>query len=87
MIIDQKFWVISYDHDDERKGKVLVKTELHALPEKENQYGKPVCGRLIIGDWDKLYDLRYEKGDLHSIMIKDWFGKGLVDIQEIKEGV
>ena len=48
-------------------------------------YGNGMCGALTIEGYDNVYDLRYNSDkDLHLAMIKDHFGKGLVQATEIR---
>lgn len=85
MTLEMRFWDISYDHHDGRKGVVMVETQIFTnTPEQEKLYGKSCTGRLVIEDdiMDKTYDLRYTRGDRHLEMIRDWFGKGLKEVKE-----
>lgn len=76
-----KKWSVEYDHRDGRKGIVEVTTEIE---ESANfQYGNGKSGMLTVGHYKEGYDLRYNTGDLHMAMIKDYFGKGLVRATEV----
>lgn len=46
------------------------------------RYGNGKYGALIIRDFEQGYDLRYARGDLHMVMIRDYFGDGLVTAKE-----
>ena len=77
-----KNWMVEYDHKDGRSGVIHVTTEI-----KDSgafQYGNQKAGAITIGGESRYYDLRYEHGDLHKLMIEDWFGKGLVKIEEME---
>lgn len=77
----KKRWLVEYAHADGRQGKIEAITEI----EKSGgfQYGNGKAGLLTVGDFSQGYDLRYEKGDLHMLMIKDYFGRGLVKAVEM----
>ena len=71
-----KKWKVEYDHKDGRSGVVDVTTEIR---DSASKYGNGKCGAIQINDGEQtVYDLRYNHGDLHMVMIEDWFGKGLV---------
>lgn len=79
---EEKHWMVEYSHDDGRHGTVEVITEI----EKSGafDYGNGKCGCLTIGDYMQGYDLRYNtEKDLHMVMLKDYFGKGLKTVTEI----
>lgn len=72
-----KKWKVEYDHKDGRSGVVDVTTEIS--DSGAFKYGNGKCGAIQINDGEQtVYDLRYNHGDLHMVMIEDWFGKGLV---------
>ena len=41
-------------------------------------------GGLTINGYTTGYDLRYASGDLHRVMLEEYFGKGLVKATEIR---
>lgn len=69
---DVKKWHVKYSHKDGRSGEIQATTE---ISEKS--------GLLTVGDFSQGYDLRYERGDLHKIMLNDYFGAGLVTATEM----
>ena len=72
-----KNWKVEYDHKDGRSGVVNVTTEIR--DSGAFTYGNCKSGAITVNDGEpRYYDLRYNHGDLHMLMIKDWFGKGLV---------
>lgn len=78
-------WVVSYDHHDGRSGKVPVTTTLEKVP--ESRYGNKTYGNICIGDeylTSRTYDLRYQTGNLHLLMIEDYFGTGLCSVERSK---
>lgn len=77
-----KKWNVEYNHRDGRKGTIEAITEIG--DSQSFNYGNGKYGGLVVGDWEQGYDLRYcmEK-DLHMVMIKDYFGKGLVKATEV----
>lgn len=80
-----KKWLVCYDHNDGRSGKVKVITILEKVP--GSLYGNQTYGSISIngvGTASRLYDLRYEKGDLHLLMIEDYFGAGLCSVERCK---
>ena len=85
-----KFWNVEYDHKDGRSGVVEVKTEIQ--DSGAFKYGNGKAGAIYVGDASikenyesNFYDLRYNHGDLHRLMIEDWFGKGLVNVEEVEK--
>ncbi len=76
-----KRWTVEYDHKDGRAGTIEVETEVR--DSGAFRYGNCKAGAIRVDGYERLYDLRYEKGDLHSLMITDYFGKGLVKVAEI----
>lgn len=74
-------WMVEYDHKDGRSGKVTARTEV--TKGGGFQYGNGKAGCLKVGDYTRVYDLRYNKGDLHRVMIDDYFGSGLVAVTEM----
>lgn len=80
---DIKKWKVKYDHKDGRSGEVDVITKI--LKSGAFDYGNGKAGELIINDVMQGYDLRYNnEKDLHMVMIKDYFGDGLVEAEESK---
>jgi len=79
---DVKRWKIVYAHEDGRSGTVEAVTEI----QKGGgfQYGNGLAGGLTIDGYTTGYDLRYEHGDLHKVMLDSYFGKGLVRATESK---
>lgn len=77
----KKEWTVEYSHDDGRQGTVNVTTTIEKS--KNATYGNGYAGLLQVSETSQGYDLRYSKGDLHMIMIKDYFGKGLVKATEV----
>lgn len=73
---------MEYDHKDGRKGTVGVVTEIKKSAGFD--YGNGKCGALTVDGYPFVgYDLRYNSGNLHLAMIKDYFGAGLVAATEI----
>lgn len=81
----KKTWSVEYDHKDGRKGVVGVVTEVERVD--GSRYGNQKYGRLSVGaqpDYTQTYDLRYNtEKDLHMVMIRDYFGRGLVGAKEV----
>lgn len=73
-----KTWKVRYEHKDGRKEKVDVVTEIE---KHENTYGNGKYGRLSVEGFSQIYDLRYATGDLHKLMIKSYFGSGLISAE------
>ena len=82
--METKKWIVEYDHKDGRAGKVEVTTEI--MKAGGFQYGNGKGGALTVKGYQPIvYDLRYNRDkDLHLAMIKDHFGKGLVQATEIR---
>lgn len=76
-----KKWKVEYSHEDGRSGVVAVTTEIQKSA--GFQYGNGKAGVLVIGSFIQGYDLRYNSGDLHKVMLDQYFGKGLVKAEEI----
>ena len=77
-----KTWKVKYAHNDGRKGTVNVTTELQKGA--GFQYGNGTVGRLTVNDFNQIYDLRYcREKDLHMVMLKEYFGDGLVSATEL----
>ena len=78
---DVKRWNVQYDHKDGRSGVVEVVTEI----KKSGgfSYGNGKGGALIVDGYPHGYDLRYCSGNLHMVMIKQYFGEGLIVATEI----
>ena len=83
MKTEVKRWMVEYDHKDGRNGKAEATTEIYKSG--DFSYGNGMAGRINVNDdaWARNYDLRYEKGDLHRLMLADYFGNGLVNAIEI----
>ena len=78
--METKKWIVEYDHEDGRSGKVEVTTEI--MKSGGFQYGNGKSGALIVDGYPTGYDLRYCNGDLHMVMIRTYFGRGLVKATE-----
>ena len=79
---DIKKWKVKYDYKDGRSGEVDTVTEI--LKSGAFDYGNGKTGQLIVNSIIQDYDLRYNKErDLHMVMLKDYFGNGLVEAKEI----
>ena len=80
----KKRWIIEYDHKDGRKGTIEAVTQI--VKGEGFQYGNGKMGVLKIEGNTNGYDLRYNRSkDLHMVMIKEYFGEGLVNAKEIEE--
>ena len=80
--METKKWIVDYDHKDGRAGRVEATTEI--MKSGGFQYGNGKSGALTIKGYQPVvYDLRYNHGDLHRLMLADYFGKGLVRATEI----
>lgn len=80
---DVKKWLVTYNHNDGRRGTVEVETEVRES--KAFAYGNRKAGSLRIGkDVFEGYDLRYVHGDFHKIMLEAYFGDGLVEAVEME---
>lgn len=78
MVLETKKWNVKYSHIDGRSGEIEVVTEI--AESGAFQYGNGKSGALIIDGYPNGYDLRYcNDKDLHMVMIRDYFGKGLVE--------
>ena len=77
---ERKYWVVEYDHKDGRKGTSNVTTEV--ADAGAFQYGNGKAGLLTTDGFKQGYDLRYCHGDLHKVMLDNYFGKGLVSAKE-----
>ena len=81
MTKEVKKWDVEYSHDDGRNGVVEVVTEVGKSDAFNYENGK--CGALTVGDFMQGYDLRYcREKDLHMVMLKEYFGNGLVKAEE-----
>lgn len=78
---ETKKWRVEYDHKDGRSGVVEVTTEV--FDSSAFQYGNGKAGRMMSEGQKQVYDLRYNHGDLHKVMLNDWFGEGLIKATEI----
>ena len=76
-----KKWQVTFDHKDGRNGQVEVTTIVTDSP--AFQYGNGKAGVLKEGSSRQPYDLRYASGNLHRVMIEDYFGAGLIEAVEI----
>lgn len=82
MADEVKRWKVKYSHKDGRSGEVEVTTKVEKTGGFD--YGNGKAGALIINAHVEGYDLRYSnEKDLHRVMLKDYFGNGLVDVVEI----
>ena len=82
MANEVKHWRVKYDHKDGRNGEVEAITEVGETG--AFQYGNGKAGALIIDGYTNGYDLRYcKEKDLHTVMLKEYFGKGLVTATEV----
>lgn len=79
---DVKRWRIEYAHADGRAGTVEAETEI--TKSGGFQYGNGKSGGLTINGYTTGYDLRYASGDLHRVMLEEYFGEGLVKATEIR---
>lgn len=80
--MERKNWVVNYSHKDGRHGTVNVMTEIDES--KAFNYGNNKCGLLTVGEFSQGYDLRYNhEKDLHMVMMRDYFGDGLVSAIEV----
>lgn len=75
-----KTWDVTYDHKDGRSGTIEVVTEVR--DSGAFQYGNGKAGGITVDGYTRVYDLRYNHGDLHKLMIDDYFGSGLVEVIE-----
>ena len=79
---ETKKWRVEYDHKDGRSGVVEVTTEI--MKSGGFQYGNGKAGRLTeSGCRSQFYDLRYNHGDLHMVMLNGYFGNGLKKATEV----
>lgn len=77
-----KRWEVEYSHEDGRSGTINVTTEV--VKTGGFHYGNGKSGALTVAGYTNVYDLRYNSAkDLHMVMLKDYFGKGLVKATEI----
>lgn len=84
MADEVKRWKVKYSHKDGRSGEVEAVTEVGASG--AFQYGNGKAGALIVDGYTNGYDLRYcREKDLHMVMLKEYFGDGLVDAVEVKQ--
>ena len=80
--MELKKWRVEYDHKDGRSGTIECTTEIGKS--EEFDYGNGKWGLLTVGKFDQGYDLRYNtENDLHMVMLRDYFGRGLVKATEI----
>lgn len=78
---ESKKWLVEYNHADGRKGTVEVITAVGKSG--AFRYGNGKCCTITVGDYTQCYDMRYVTGDLHKVMLKGFFGDGLVKATEI----
>ena len=83
--IERKHYLVRYHHEDGRKGEVVVTTVISKSGAFD--YGNGKTGMLVVSnDYSnaRYYDLRYNREtNLHPVMIKDYFGKGLKEFKEV----
>lgn len=80
--MEKKNWRVKYSHKDGRSGTIYATTEIEKSGAFE--YGNGKCGLLTVGDFMQSYDLRYNhENNLHLVMLKDYFGDGLVEAEEV----
>lgn len=79
----KKKWLVTYDHKDGRAGTVEVMTEVS--DSGAFAYGNRKAGALWVERQMFGYDLRYCKGDLHRVMLDEFFGAGLVKAEEVTD--
>ena len=80
--MELKEWIVEYDHKDGRKGTMSVTTETDKS--EAFDYGNRTVGRLTTeGGTEIGYDLRYSHGDLHRVMLDEYFGAGLISAKEV----
>lgn len=78
-----KNWNVQYSHSDGRSGSVKVITEIYQSGAFE--YGNKKAGVLTVDGRTITYDLRYiHEKNLHTVMLKEYFGEGLVKATEYK---
>lgn len=81
MFQETKRWIVAYSHADGREGVVEVETVVE--DSGAFKYGNGKCGMLTVGESKQVYDLRYSaEKDYHEMMIRDYFGSGLVEATE-----
>ena len=78
----KKKWLVTYDHKDGRAGTVEIETEVS--DSKAFAYGNGKAGALWEAGQMFGYDLRYCNGDLHRVMLEEYFGNGLVKAEEVR---
>lgn len=79
---EMKNWNVQYSHSDGRSGSVKVTTEIYQSGAFE--YGNKKAGALTADGYTTRYDLRYNhEKNLHAVMLKAYFGEGLVKATEI----
>ena len=82
MTPEKKNWIVKYSHRDGRNGTIEATTEIEESGCFE--YGNRKSGLLTVATFTQPYDLRYcREKDLHMVMLRDYFGDGLVEAQEI----
>lgn len=79
----KKKWLVTYDHKDGRAGTVEIETEV--ADSGAFAYGNGKAGVLRECGQTFGYDLRYCKGDLHRVMLDEYFGNGLVKAEEVRD--
>ena len=78
-----KNWTVYYSHRDGRQGTVKATTEISKSA--AFSYGNGKSGALIINGYPNVYDLRYcTDDDLHMVMLREYFGRGLVKAVEVQ---
>lgn len=82
MLGETKKWLVHYSHNDGRCGDVRVTTKI--VKHGGFEYGNGKAGILEVEEHRCGYDLRYcHDTDLHKVMLKDYFGSGLVEATEL----
>lgn len=79
-----KRWSVEYAHEDGRAGVLECTTELAKSDRLDYGNGFHGCLKVVGDGYPNVYDLRYNKeDDLHMVMLRDYFGKGLLRATEI----
>ena len=82
MANEVKRWRVKYSHNDGRSGEVEAITKVSESG--AFQYGNGKAGALIVDGYTYRHDLRYcKEKDLHMVMLKEYFGNGLVTAIEV----
>ena len=79
--MEQKKWNVVYaDHDGSAK---LTEATTEISESGSFEYGNGKSGLLTVGDFVQAYDLRYCVSDGHMAMLKNHFGKALIEVVEL----